>query len=222
MGKYMKKSKLTTDVTVVTESTALGVRTRAKTLALAAAADSSSSFIQLRNRHIEKPPLKHAVQQKQQEKVSSCSRMNTRSSVEQEEERGDEIEGEEGCFGNKGEILGFKCEAEDFSVEVSFGDNYLDFESRERRTRESTPCDLIKDPDTVATPTSMTRQASSTETNRRVSNNMQRNIPTAHEMDEFFACAEQRHQNLFIEKYNFDVVNEMPLTGRYEWVQVIP
>jgi len=49
---------------------------------------------------------------------------------------------------------------------------------------------------------------------------MQRNIPTTHEMEEFFALAEQQQQRLFTEKYNFDVVNDLPLSGRYEWVRV--
>jgi hypothetical protein len=32
---------------------------------------------------------------------------------------------------------------------------------------------------------------------------MQRNIPTAYEMDEFFALAEKQQQALFMEKYVF-------------------
>lgn len=83
---------------------------------------------------------------------------------------------------------------------------------------------------------------------------MQRNIPTAYEMDEFFAFAEKQQQAIFMEKcvfllirptpivlriksviqlfmplcilftfcrYNFDVVNDVPLPGRYEWVPVL-
>jgi len=87
---------------------------------------------------------------------------------------------------------------------------------------------------------------------------MQRNIPTANEVDEFFALAEKQQQALFMEKYefilifwpnlklviyffffvldlfpdycvmlfifcryNFDVVNDVPLPGRYEWVPVL-
>ncbi|KAK4407336.1 Cyclin-dependent kinase inhibitor 3 [Sesamum angolense] len=43
-----------------------------------------------------------------------------------------------------------------------------------------------------------------------------RSIPTAHEMEEFFTRAEQPQQRHFIEKYNFDIVNDLPLPGRYE------
>ncbi|MCI22573.1 cyclin-dependent kinase inhibitor 3-like [Trifolium medium] len=40
-------------------------------------------------------------------------------------------------------------------------------------------------------------------------------------MDEFFALAEKQQQAIFMEKYNFDVVNDVPLPGRYEWVPVL-
>ncbi|KAK7859976.1 cyclin-dependent kinase inhibitor 3 [Quercus suber] len=84
-------------------------------------------------------------------------------------------------------------------------------------SRESTPCSLIRDADSIGiTPGSTTRRTS-TETNRRV-----RNIPTTQEMEEFFARAEQEHQRIFIDKYNFDFVSDLPLPGRYEWVQIIP
>nr|GMD22163.1 cyclin-dependent kinase inhibitor 3-like [Ipomoea batatas] len=45
-------------------------------------------------------------------------------------------------------------------------------------------------------------------------------MPSAEEIDEFFAYAEQQQQRRFIEKYNFDIVNDLPLPGRYEWVRV--
>lgn len=71
-----------------------------------------------------------------------------------------------------------------------------------RSTRESTPCSLIRDSNTIGTPGSTTRQGSSTTTNRRVRNVIQRNNPTTEDMEEFFACAEQKQQRLFIEKYD--------------------
>ncbi|KAB1213693.1 Cyclin-dependent kinase inhibitor 3 [Morella rubra] len=111
----------------------------------------------------------------------------------------------------------------DFGVEeASFGENVLEYEGRERSTRESTPCSLIRDPDTVQAPCSTTRPTCSTEANRRNQNTMRRHIPTSQEMDEFFAAAEEEQQRQFIEKYNFDPVNEKPLQGRYEWVKVDP
>lgn len=76
----------------------------------------------------------------------------------------------------------------------------------DRSTRESTPCSLIRDPDSVRTPGSTTKPTCSTETNRRMQNTTRRHIPTAQEMDEFFAAAEEEQQRQFIEKYvTYDV-----------------
>lgn len=69
-----------------------------------------------------------------------------------------------------------------------------------RSTRESTPCSLIRNSDTVGTPGSTTRRSSSIADNKRVRNETQRTIPTALDMDEFFAQAEQLQQKLFVEK----------------------
>ncbi|KAK2360684.1 Cyclin-dependent kinase inhibitor family protein [Trifolium repens] len=84
-------------------------------------------------------------------------------------------------------------------------------------TRESTPCSLIRDSSVIHTPGSTTRQR----TNRVIHENVQRSIPTSSEMDEFFDLAEKKQQAIFMEKYNFDVVNDVPLPGRYEWVPVL-
>nr|XP_017221143.1 PREDICTED: cyclin-dependent kinase inhibitor 3-like [Daucus carota subsp. sativus] len=68
-------------------------------------------------------------------------------------------------------------------------------------TRDSTPCDLIRRSDTIGTPGSSTRPASN-----QMSWNMMQQIQTS----------------LEIEVYNFDVVNDLPFPGRYEWVSVHP
>ncbi|KAL5990411.1 hypothetical protein ACLOJK_011311 [Asimina triloba] len=86
--------------------------------------------------------------------------------------------------------------------------------------RETTPSSLIRDPETVGTPGSTTRPTNSTAIKRRMQNAMRRNIPTAREMEEFFAGAEQQQQRIFAEKYNYDPLNDAPLPGRYEWVRL--
>nr|RAL46720.1 hypothetical protein DM860_004999 [Cuscuta australis] len=45
--------------------------------------------------------------------------------------------------------------------------------------------------------------------------------PSDAELEDFFSLAEQKIQQSFEHKYNFDVVNEKPLEGRYEWVQSV-
>ncbi|KAF2539815.1 hypothetical protein F2Q68_00018769 [Brassica cretica] len=87
--------------------------------------------------------------------------------------------------------------------------------------RESTPCNFVEDLEIIVTPGSSTRSMRTPTRNSTV--------PTIGELEEFFAYAEQQQQrmnthvfqkNIF--RYNFDIVNDVPLTGRYEWVQVSP
>ncbi|KAE9460798.1 hypothetical protein C3L33_07311, partial [Rhododendron williamsianum] len=239
MGKYMRKAKITGDVAVMEilspqSQPSLGVRTRAKTHALQSLQSNTPpprnpepAYLQLRNRRLEKILVNDAKKQQPQPRKNG-SGLNPNPSLSPNPDMGSSIrclEGEEGFI-----ISDFtkracnEIEAEDLNdlgFEASFGENYLDFETRERSTRESTPCSLIRASDTIGTPGSTTRRTpSSTATNRRIQNAMQRNIPTTLEMEEFFALAEQQQQRFFAEKYNFDVVNDLPLSGRYEWVRV--
>ncbi|PKA52115.1 Cyclin-dependent kinase inhibitor 5 [Apostasia shenzhenica] len=190
MGKYIRKARLTGEAAVmeVSAQVSIGVRTRARTLALqrmqkpsaSSAIDnsvSSSSYLQLRNRRLEKPFVA------------------LKSKVPPEEA--------------------------DVVVEVSFGENVLEAEQRERTTRETTPCSMIRSSETIRTPSSTTRRPTSTPASNHLAQNlMQRNIPTALEMEEFFAGTERLQQRRFIEKYNFDPVNDCPLPGRYEWLKL--
>lgn len=150
MGKYMKKSKMSGDVGVmeVSEPTALGVRTRAaKTLALkrlnssdspasnhddSVLAGGSSCYLQLRSRRLEKPPSLAQPKQLPRFPKSGIKESGSRSRVDSVNPdtaasgsvplarscNGDE------CFGNTGD--------NSVSVEASFGENSLDFESRYR------------------------------------------------------------------------------------------
>ncbi|XP_058182272.1 cyclin-dependent kinase inhibitor 5-like isoform X2 [Rhododendron vialii] len=216
MGKYMNKAKTSREVALMDSS--LGVRTRAKTLALqqrlqkspppANSAGGGGAYLQLRSRRLEKQTLIcDSKRQKQTPKESPESNPKCPDLVTDE---GTRLETEEK-----------KCNDADEGIEASFGENLVGFEGRERGkcicNRESTPCSLITDPDCIRTPGSTTRPTMSTEANRRLQNSMPRHIPTAKEMDEFFASAEEKQRRQFIEKYNFDPVNNAPLPGRYEW-----
>lgn len=48
------------------------------------------------------------------------------------------------------------------------------------------------------------------------------NMPEESELDEFFSAAEKDIQKQFQNKYNYDIVKDMPLEGPYEWVQLKP
>ncbi|KAK2648616.1 hypothetical protein Ddye_016105 [Dipteronia dyeriana] len=218
MGKYMKQSKITGDIAVMDS---IGVRTRAKTLALQRLQrpdpdDSSFCYLQLRSRCL--------VKQRHTDKT--CTRQNPNPIIPT----------------STNESFG-KDEGTESAYEASFGDNNLDFGHRDRfsylssqplkeftrkmqvqlwfimSSRESTPCSF-RTSDTTETPGSTTRWRSVPTTYQERRNDL-RIVPTC-EIEEFFACPEQQQERLFIKKYNFDVVNDMPLPGRYEWVEVRP
>ncbi|TYJ23738.1 hypothetical protein E1A91_A08G213400v1 [Gossypium mustelinum] len=197
----MKKSKITGDVAVmeVSHRSTMGSRTRAaKTLALQRLSKttqvtqvvgsnqdvSSLSYLQLRNRRLEKlaSPVSSKTKQRQEEKESG---------FREEEEGKNGGKKSKGCFGNREIVLevGICCGTE----------QAMDFELRDRSTRESTPCSLTKD-----------------------LNDVLQSVPSTQEMEEFFVYAEQQQHRRFMEKYNFDIVNDLPLQGRYEWVKIIP
>ncbi|PHT38149.1 hypothetical protein CQW23_21722 [Capsicum baccatum] len=204
MGKYLRKAKITGDVAVM-EATTLGVRTRARTLALQRLQSSSSPspspspppssasdscYLQLRSRRLQKStPLPHPH--------------STEVSKEHPES-------------NRGRVTEY---VNDFGAEISFGGNTLDFE-RSDSTRESTPCSVVREADAMVNPGSATRLADSSATAQITRNSILSNIPSAHEIEEFFTFAEQQQQRLFMEKYNFDVANDLPLSGQYEWIRV--
>ncbi|KAH7576352.1 hypothetical protein ACOSP7_003399 [Xanthoceras sorbifolium] len=227
MGKYMKKSKITGDIAVMEVSpSSIGVRTRAKTLALQRLQnpvspdpdDSSFSYLQLRSRRLEKPPppVKHHHHQ-QQHKDNTCRHQNPNSiptSILAPRSLTCNNNHTDGSFG--------KNEGTESAYEPSFGENSLDFEHRDRSTRESTPCSLIRASDTIGTPGSTTRRRRSMPATYQEGWNDQRIVPTMREIEEFFALADQQQERLFIEKYNFDIANDLPLPGRFEWVEVSP
>lgn len=70
-----------------------------------------------------------------------------------------------------------------------------------RGTRESTPCSLIRGSDSIGNPGSSTKPRSLAASDRLTHNSIQQDIPSTHEIEEFFAFAEQQQQKRFIEKY---------------------
>ncbi|KAF5942029.1 hypothetical protein HYC85_019671 [Camellia sinensis] len=233
MGKYMRKAKTAGEVALMElAQSSLGVRTRAKTLALqrlqkspAEASSADGSYLQLRSRRLEKPPLPVTGDSKRQKQSpkESCGSVNSGSAESVSDDcwkkevsrlEAEKVGGEEEENQNNNNV--------DVGIEACFGENVLELEGRERSTRESTPCSLIRDPESIRTPGSTTRPTSSPQADTRVQNSLQRNIPTSHEMDKFFASAEEQQQQQFVEKYNFDPVNDEPLPGRYDWVKLDP
>jgi hypothetical protein len=225
MGKYMKKAKKTGEVARMDSS--LGVRTRAKTLALQqrlqnspapANSTGAGAFLQLRSRRLEKQVLiGDSKRQKQTPKESSLSKTNPIPNPKPS------LASEEGiCLESEEKNLEKKSNDVDEGTEASFGDNVLEFEGKERSTRESTPCSLIRDPESIRTPGSTTRPTMSAEANRRLQNSVPIHLPRANQIDAFFAGFEAQQHQQFIERYNFDPATDTPLPGRYEWTKLDP
>ncbi|CAH1452948.1 unnamed protein product [Lactuca virosa] len=219
MGKYMRrKSKTTGEVSLMEVPSLGGVLTRAKTLALqkasaAVASIGAGSYIQLRSRRLVKPTSEK--KQKETGALTNPNKASLRGANSSRLKVDEKLFYEELEIRQKTEIKG----TVDFEIddeEGSFGENMVEMEGRGRSTRETTPCSLIRNPDIIRTP------GSSTKPNRknRVQNTTARPIPSTTEMDEFFTEPEKHQQRVFMEKYNFDPVNEKPLNGRYEWLKV--
>ncbi|KAG6400981.1 hypothetical protein SASPL_137826 [Salvia splendens] len=198
MGKYMRTRARTKNIDV--SHSPFGVRTRARTLALKS---SATDFLQLRSRRLQKPPLlekylHNSPKAPPPPKQCLVSTHNQNPQIEPANEVGNEA-----------------SQMVASEIEASFGENDFDTEPRQRCTRESTPCSTIGAAGSITAHGSSTKQISPNVSNQRAP----RTIPTPREMDEFFSHAEQPHDRLFIEKYNFDIVNDLPLPGRYEWVR---
>ncbi|KAK1417491.1 hypothetical protein QVD17_26620 [Tagetes erecta] len=46
--------------------------------------------------------------------------------------------------------------------------------------------------------------------------------PSPAEIDEFFTAIEKKEQKRFADKYNYDIVNDVPMEGRYQWTRLKP
>ncbi|KAJ6790783.1 cyclin-dependent kinase inhibitor 5-like [Iris pallida] len=197
MGKYMKKAKPSGEVAAMESAAAVaaaavGVRTRARTLALLQTKQHQDhSYLELRSRRLEKPPSTP----KSNPTTANPSSRNVKTKKK------------DGGGGKEEEV-----------VVSFFGENVLDAEATDRTYRETTPCSMIRDPESMGTPGSTTRPTNSDAACQRRQGSMRRNIPTSHDIEEFFVGAERLQQRSFAEKYNFDPVNDCPLPGRYEWL----
>ncbi|KAF7062257.1 hypothetical protein CFC21_068881 [Triticum aestivum] len=204
MGKYMRKSKASGEVAVMEVAGALlGVRTRSRTLAAQQQRAPSPSpqrkghedgdYLELRSRRLEKqpPPGPKDKEDAPQPPAAGGRRMEQAPSS-------------------------FAAEGFEADLEVSFGDNVLDWDATDRGARETTPCSLIYSSETMSTPGSATGGARN-HSRRRAQTPVCRYVPSSLEMDEFFAAAEQQQHQTFRDKYNFCPASGCPLPGRYEW-----
>ncbi|KAF9589420.1 hypothetical protein IFM89_023696, partial [Coptis chinensis] len=82
--------------------------------------------------------------------------------------------------------------------------------------REKTPSSSLRqesdEQESMERPTSVSRHRSMGEMK----------TPSEAEIDEFFSTAEKDEQRRFTDKFNFDIMKDLPLKGRYEWVRLKP
>lgn len=220
MGKYIRKGKTKKagEVVAVLDVSSFGVLTRAKTLALQKSTSGGGGgggggsgdggcYLQLRSRRLEKPLVGFEKKRRKHPLKESNRSLRVREMKGQswnsgdgegEEEKKEETQNEANNNGS--------CE----------GENLLEG----RNTRESTPCNLIRDADNIQTSSSSIRPNNASEANGGGPHSPQLVIPTEQELSRVFRTNEKQQQKEFMEKYNFDVVNDKPLPGRYKWVKI--
>ncbi|KAJ4963539.1 hypothetical protein NE237_023478 [Protea cynaroides] len=227
MGKYMRKCKGIGEIAVM-EVAQVGVTTRARTLAMAtraaAAARSgvtkrrklasgelqfSSSYLQLRSRRlpvitpeklVSPATLENLGQVSSEDRCSSpnsdhilasrCSSNGSTDELVEESSRSVDPEGEGDCFNN---------------------DNSTTYSDRRR---EKTPSSEFRAESGDLESTARPAEANSRHRSRA------KKMPTEAEIEDFFSAAEREQQKLFADKYNFDILKDVPLEGRYEWIRL--
>lgn len=92
-------------------------------------------------------------------------------------------------------------------------------------SREATPTsDLYGDSQLHLSSSTLLKKSSPPPTSlrRKIPNSVAENMPSAAELEAFFAAAEKYEQKRFSEKYNYDIVKDLPLKGKYQWVRLLP
>ncbi|KAL2556985.1 cyclin-dependent kinase inhibitor 4-like [Forsythia ovata] len=181
MGKYMKKSKATGNVSMKEVSPySLGDRTRAKTTTTTPASNSQDSCESEFSVADLQPGTVGLVKKDEECVELDCKELVTESL---------EIEGSCGKINLVLKARERLC-VDPLSVPS-------------RSTLETTLPSLIVAPDTVATPGSTKRQTGPTAAGKRESDALDSYIPSASEMDEYFVRMEQLQQQRFTENVLF-------------------
>lgn len=114
-------------------------------------------------------------------------------------------------------------EEEEGTVEITTSTYELENCCRERR--ETAPWGEVQAESGELESTTASRlpsMSSEENSSRCLTSTEEKKMPSKAELEEFFSAAEKNLQQEFAQKYNFDIVKEEPLQGRYEWVRVKP
>ncbi|THG09631.1 cyclin-dependent kinase inhibitor 5-like isoform X1 [Camellia sinensis] len=225
MGKYMRNCKGIVEIAVM-EVAHVGVRTRARALSMAAAASSrtakkrkvsggelrfSSSLVHLRSRRRVLVTPENSVSPATSENSERRSALNDRCSSPSSDTLPSSC-----CSSNASSHHGEESfeivDLENDSVQIET--STCDFDCRERR--ETTPSSELQ-----AESGDLESTARPSEANSRRRSSAEK-MPSETELEEFFAAAEKDIHKRFTEKYNYDIVKDVPLEGRYDWVRLKP
>ncbi|XP_064986005.1 cyclin-dependent kinase inhibitor 1-like [Musa acuminata AAA Group] len=213
MGKYTRKcSRGVGELAVMEVTQVVGVRTRGRSHSLADAA--AAAVKSPRRRRTAAPPSTEVVQTSSYLQLRSRPLFMTirRPRLQAENspaasDPGPAAEGISQCSSNgSSEVVG-----DGTKVEV-LGSSTCNFKSR--RARETTPSSVAR------------REAGDLESTAARARMRSGSSPTVGattmeaEIEEFFAAAETDQAQRFAEKYNYDVIGDVPLDGRFDWVRI--
>ncbi|RWW72491.1 hypothetical protein BHE74_00019687 [Ensete ventricosum] len=217
MGKYTRKARVTGEVAVMEVSrhqSTNGVRTRARSLAAAAAAaaaaDSSLAYLELRSRRLEKPAPPAPTSKPCKDTCKEAPKANADPRVSSADSGSVGSARTRRCSDKDEDVADTTAVVAAPDVEVSFGENVIDVEAKER-------CDFA----------SKLRQKFGL---------CQLGFPKSGFFFFLFSssflwlyygvcsgylhhCFDKGFRDDRYSRYNFDFVNECPLPGRYEWVK---
>ncbi|KAI3753161.1 hypothetical protein L2E82_25207 [Cichorium intybus] len=74
----------------------------------------------------------------------------------------------------------------------------------------------------TSTPKKKKRPAAANDVTSRCQPPPPAKTPSPAELEEFFSEAEKYEQKRFAEKYNYDIVKDVPMEGRYQWIPLKP
>ncbi|XP_043710893.1 cyclin-dependent kinase inhibitor 1-like [Telopea speciosissima] len=232
MGKYMRKCKGIGETLM--EVAQVGVTTRARTLAMAAAAAEAATATSTggtKRRKVSSGELRFSSScvQLQSRRLPVISQENPVSPANSD--NSDQVITEDRCSSpNSDHFQASRCSSNGSTEFVNENLGSVDLEGESecfhienlttysdcRQRRETTPSSELRpesgDLESTARPA---------EANSRCRSTAEK-MPTEAEIDEFLTAAEKKEQKRFTVKYNFDILKDIPLEGRYEWVRVKP
>ncbi|XP_074590886.1 uncharacterized protein LOC141846746 [Curcuma longa] len=213
MGRYVTKcGKGAGELAVMEATQVAGVTTRARALAIAsAAADAASSVAAVpKRRKAEMAPAPSELVQ-----TTSYIQLRSRRLVMtgRREDPPPSRNSLDSAFGSataeKVASRSSSNASSDVDGEILESSNRNDIDSARRARREATHSSAARP------------EAGDLESTARMTTTTSaRTTPTNAEIEEFFSAAERDQALRFADKYNYDVINDVPLNGRFRWVPI--